>query len=128
MRLTIQKDPVQEVEVPLGNCIRQGLGDGLANHVAVANELLVRWVRELEPVLRPLKQGDEARCLLEHPGQSITLGVRPELRQDLVSGLRDGAEHTGHLAALVAHRRVREGEPGLLIEAMPVHQERRSSR
>ena len=33
-------------------------------------------------------------------------------------------EHSGDLAALVAHRRIGEGEPGLLVVALAVHDER----
>ena len=47
------------------------------------------------------------------------------LRQHLRGRLRAGAEHAGDLAALVAHRRIRKREPGLLVVALAVHDERK---
>ncbi len=64
------------------------------------------------------------------------LGVR-QLRFDLRAALpqrvlgplpfrRFGAraEHSDNLTAFVAHRRIREGEPRLLVVAFPIHHER----
>ena len=44
--------------------------------------------------------------------------------QHLLRRLRDGAEHSGDLAALVADRRIGEREPGLLVVSLAVHDER----
>ena len=46
------------------------------------------------------------------------------LGPELLRRLRDGAEHAGDLAAFIAHGRIGEGEPGLLVVAAPVHQQR----
>ena len=46
---------------------------------------------------------------------------QPRLGQDAAGRLRAGAVQAGDPAGLVAHRRVREGEPGRLVVAVPVH-------
>lgn len=75
-------------------------------------------------MLRPAQHGDEAGRLLEQRHQALVFLLAVALGQHLPGSLDAGAVHAGHHAALVAHRRIREGEPGLLVEAVAVHQER----
>jgi hypothetical protein len=84
----------------------------------------VGLVDELEAVLGPVQDRNEARRLLEQPPLPLGLGGNPALGHDLARDLGAGAEEPGDRATLVTHGRVGEGEMRLLRIATPLHHER----
>ncbi len=117
-------DLCEPFEESLALEFRERVPGGLADVVAVAEQLDVGVVDELEDVARLPQDGDEARRLLEEPPLAIRLLLQSGFRQHLGGGLGAGAEHSRDMAAFVPDRRIGEGEPGLLLESAAVHEQR----
>ena len=114
---------VEQLEEALALDFRQSFPHGPTENVAVGDELAIGSVGEGEGVVGPVEHRDEARRLLEQPREALALGMHLPARPHRGGGLRAGAEHARDRAVLDPHRRVTEGEVGLLRVAVAMHRE-----
>ncbi|MNY22883.1 hypothetical protein D3C86_1565240 [compost metagenome] len=70
---------VEKIIEALTRQFRQGLADGLSDHVAMADQLTIGAVVQLDHVLRAVQHGDEARRLHEHVQQLSPLRLQPPI-------------------------------------------------
>ena len=123
-RLARLVDLVEQLEEALVRDLGQRLARRLADQLAAADQLQVGLVGDLEHVIRAAQHGEDAGRLLEQAHQALVLLFAVAFRQHFAGHLDAGAIHAGHGAVLVAHRRVREAEPGVLVVAVAVHAQR----
>ena len=111
-------DLVQKVNEALLHDIGQRLARLHPYYDAATDELPVGGVCHLKYVLRPPQHDDEARCLLKHPGQPLTLRGNAAVGLHAARGLHHGNEHACYAATIVAQRTKIKVEPGILAVAM----------
>ncbi|MND60961.1 hypothetical protein D3C80_522040 [compost metagenome] len=70
---------VQEVIIALARQLRQGLTDGFPHHVAMADQLAIGAVVQLDHVLGTVQHCDEARRLHEHVQQLPPFSLQPTI-------------------------------------------------
>ncbi len=116
--------PVEHFEEALALQFGEGFPDRLAYELSGAEQRPVGLVDELEHMVRAGEGADEARRLRKQALLALLLLGCPSRRQDPVGGLHHRAEHAGHSAGLIAHRRIGESEPGLLLVAAPLQHQR----
>ena len=88
------------------------------------DELQIRLVRQVEPVVRLGEQCHEGGGLFEELREAVALcGVLAQ-REHFLVRFGASAENPENFAGIVAIGRVGEGEPGLFREAMTIHQQR----
>ncbi len=104
--------------------LREDLAHRLADEVARAEQSAVGLVHELIDVVRSGQGADEAGGLLEQSLLPLLLLRLAAGGEHALGGLRHSAEHPRDLAGFVAHGGIGEGEPGLLVIAAAVHQQR----
>nr|WP_253261893.1 hypothetical protein [Ramlibacter montanisoli] len=90
----------------------------------MADKIQVGGIHHLVHVLRAGADAEEARRLLEQRLQPFLFGALVALRQHGRRGFRAGAIEACRAAGLVDHRRIGEGEPGVLFLALALHAQR----
>ncbi len=114
---------IEALEKMLTDQFGKHLAHRLAKQIAIAGELGVGQVGELETVLGALQDGDKTRCPFEQPALARgVLGPSP-FGLHLARGFQAGAEKAGDLALFVAHRCIGKGEIGLRWITMAFHDE-----
>nr|WP_254062919.1 hypothetical protein [Caulobacter sp. S45] len=116
-------DVVQELEEALALKVWKNISHGAANERPWAGHRQVGLVDVLVDVVGPSEHSDKPRHLLEKQPLSFLRRSQPALRQHLVGRLSAGTEQAHHLATVVQHRRVGEGEVGLLKSAPSIDKE-----
>ena len=104
--LTRVEHLVQQVEIALAYRLGKRLGDGLADHVAISDQVHVSRICEFDPVLGPCQQRHEARSLLEHAAHPVLLALEPSLCTNLLGCLRHDRDDSARYAHGVEHRRI----------------------
>ena len=56
---------IKEFDEALFLCFRNGLSDGFAYHIAMANEFVIGRIHQFEPVVGSAEGGEKRRSLLE---------------------------------------------------------------
>jgi hypothetical protein len=112
---------VEQLEVALSLDLGQRLAHRFADQGAVPDQGQVGAVGQFEHVVRTAQHGDDAGSLFEQRHQALVLVIAVALGQHFAGHLDAGAEHAGHAAVFVTHRRIREAEPGLFVVAVAPH-------
>jgi hypothetical protein len=96
------------------------LPDGLADTVVPADEPAIAVVGDIEDMVRPAQDRDDAWRVLEQALQARDFIVTVTLRQHLVCRFHDHTQHSPDLPGFCADGRVRKGEPDLFIVSPPM--------
>ncbi len=106
-------DAVHKGDKALFDDFRQGFGQGLADNVAIADQVEIGCIGVFEDVVRSAQNGHEGRRLVEQLHQAFALRLEFALPQHLCGRLDHRIHHAADTPGLVADRRIAEGEIGL---------------
>ncbi len=108
----------QHVKEALLDRLGQDVGDGPADRVAMADQLHVSGVGELEHEIGAAKQRHETRRLLEQRREPFPLARGPPLGEHTLGRLDDDRDYARRFPVVARNRRIVEVHPHLLGPAV----------